>query len=783
MSFPANDPFHLLISGCARSRAGTVTGCSHVIRSWTCRSSKPLDGNHLSRVIAIFLLLLCSQPGFAASAKERPVIGTPKIGWDGHYLVGRWTRIVVPITVAESSAPVQLELTAVDSDGNRVHFRSAAAELAAGEHLLTGYVKIGRLDSDITIRVNEASEIRGSPGRTKWLEVPLLPSTQLIVTVGDPPGFDFETESSESSRSSDSGRAVKLARIKANELPTDPIAYDGVSSVVIAGTNEFSPAQVVALREWVATGGRMVLSLHQNFEIARRMMLPFAEWNMPISVGDQPVTVREFGGLESFARKNIHLPQTSTLSIPNLRCADGEVLAASRTDAFLVHAPYGVGSIMVLAMDLTSAPLREWKALPSFCANLCEVRLNADALDKGQSKGSQLSTTGITDLATQLNATQDHFDNLHRASPWHVLGLLLGLLFVVGPLDYLFVHRILKKPHFTWISYPILVAGCGLLASWLANSTNGSTRHANQLDIMTVDIATGRATGRHFVTLYSPVTTQSSIALKPLPLIDDAKVAPTTSVVWQGIPEPTFGGMLRKTSLEQGADYQRQPDGELINLPLLQWSSKALVAESSQSVEGLVDCSLKASATGRLTGTIRHRLPVAIEDWILVYKNVVYRHLKQRDDPQPLPLPPNQIFRVEQPRVFTREIRPYMTGMITMATPRFGQSNISDYSSHQTNYDVLSRDPAMLVRTMTFHDEIGADRYTGLTNQLLNDEDCSHLLKLGRAILFGRIKHRVAVIHQDQTTLEPDRESTFIRLILPVARPTEVIKELQRVFQ
>ena len=104
-----------------------------------------------------------------------------------------------------------------------------------------------------------------------------------------------------------------------------------------------------------------------------------------------------------------------------------------------------------------------------------------------------------------------------------------------------------------------------------------------------------------------------------------------------------------------------------------------------------------------------------------------------------------------------------------------------DSTHHQTTYDPLSLDPARLVRVMTFHDDLGGERYTGLTNQILGDEDLSQLLKLGRAILFGRLSQSVASIQQNQTTFEPDRQISFVRLILPVVRSTEVIKELRRV--
>jgi hypothetical protein len=709
----------------------------------------------------------------STSIAASPVLKTPVVGWSGQYVVGRWTPVAIPVVV-DTPTTVQLELTAVDSDGNRVGFLSPKVDLHQGENQLSGLIKVGRLDGEIGVRIDGTNEIRGLPGRTEWLRDPLKPSSRLIVTVGDPKGFDFEAESQKN------GVVVKIVPTTPEQLPTNPLAFDSVFSLVVAGSPQISAAQSEALRDWVAAGGRLVVSLKHDSDAANRVIQQFQGW-FPVSLGEQPVTVREFGGLESFAGKNLRIPLTKTLSIPSLKLDTGEVLATSRSDAFLVRAPYGLGTVTVLAMDLTSAPLTEWKALTSFCERLSGVVATVDAREKVVIKSAQISTTGISDLATQLNATQDSFESVFRASPWFVIGLLSLLLIVVGPIDYLIVHRLLKLPHLTWVTFPLLVTACAWLASTWATSANGSSRLANQLDIVNVDVSTSRAWGRHFITLYSPTTTQTSIAVQPIPLTKVSKTAPSARVSWHGVPESSFGGMLRPTGFEQGAKYQELSDGTISQLPLMQWSSKALVANSLQSVEGLIDADLRASPTGRLTGTLTHRFSSPIEDWMIVYKNVVYRHLKKKDDTQPLPFPPNQVWRVEQPSVFSRELKPYLTGMITMATPRFGETTTMDYTHHQTTYDPLSLDPAHILRVLTFHDEIGGERYTRLTNQILNDEDFSQLHRLGRAILVGRLGQPVASIQQDHETFEPTRQASFVRLILPVARPTEVLKHLQRV--
>ena len=721
----------------------------------------------------ILFLTVISGTVFTGTAQAEsivPTVNAPRVGWKGHYLVGRWSPIVVPVSLTEPTS-VQLEASAIDPDGNRVSYLAAPIQLEAGEHQLEGLFKAGRLDGEINVRVNGGAWVSGTPDRTPWLKLPLKPSVKLIVTVGDPPGFDFEKDDSASVRE------VKLAKASMADLPTNPLAYDGVSALVLTGPLEMTAAQSEAIREWVSRGGRLTISLPLDVAAAQQRLF---NW-VPASVGPTPVTVREFGSLESFAGKNIRIPQTLPLSMPQLQFTTGDVLAASRSIPFLVRLPYGMGSVTLLSMDMKSTPLMEWKGLQAFSARLVGADSRVSIAEKETNRGTQLSSTGISDVATQLHAIQEHFEKVERFSPWFVLGCLLGLLVIIGPLDYLIVHRLLKRPYLTWVTFPLVASVASVGAALLASSSNGAVSRANQLNIINLDYTSSTLRGRYFVNLYSPLTVQTSLKILPQSITNESAELPQARVVWTGVPEATFGGILRESGLERGAAYEQQPDGELTHVPVIQWSSKALVGESVQSAEGLVECNLKASATGSLSGTILHRFSTPIEDWMVVYQNRVYRYLKTRDDVRSLPFAPRQVWRVEQPSVFQRELRPYLTGILTMATARFGARNTKEITQQQSTYDPLSLDPFEVVRILTFFEDVNGDRYTGLSNQLLNHEDCSHLLKLGRAILFGRLAQPLARIELDQQPLEPDRESSFVRLILPVEKSTELLKDLKRV--
>jgi hypothetical protein len=412
-----------------------------------------------------------------------------------------------------------------------------------------------------------------------------------------------------------------------------------------------------------------------------------------------------------------------------------------------------------------------------------DVNPSEEQADGRTGKSAQLSSTGITDLATQLHAIQDDFASVTRASPWLAMGLLITFLIIIGPVDYLIVHRLLRRPRATWVTFPLFVAVSAVFASQLATRWNGNRQLVNQFNLVNIDAATGMYRARLWTNFYGQQTARQEGGSS----VHDVLSATAGEVVlsasqqhasWFGIPETAFGGMYRSSGLEVSRG-EYSIEGELVSgLPLLQWSSKSLVTETGGTRAGLIESQLQTSSSGRLTGTLTHRLPSPIEDWFLVYGNRVYRQVKQRDDEHTLSLPPHRLWRVEQPNVFQRELRPFLTGQITVATKREGM-NVQDVSHRLTVYDPLSRNPDLVARTLTFHAEAGGIKYTGLTNRLLDDEDLSHLLKLGRAILFGRLKDPMASINQNGTDVKPDREITYVRIALPVTKAADLPRELE----
>jgi len=762
----------------------------------------PAVRSHGASLIAGLFILIAGAASFAQDARPESVYSERvRVGWGGAYLVGRWTPVVIDVDVATESL-YRLHVTAPDPDGHRVTFSSdSAGRLAPGKHRLRGFCKLGQFDFvrsrvrpiDPNIEVRVETDRSPDPvlhwksaafGPTQ-LPPPLAPGTRLVVTVGEPPGFASVAMATDKSATTEAqaaaADAVHVVSASAEQLPVEALAYDGVSLLVLAGSVQLSSEQSVALRDWIARGGHVVLSLPAKSETMLEVLEPLTHW-LPVTVTNEPIVVREFSSLEAYAGRNVRVPFAGRLSVSKVGSEHGAILAGSRDDALLVRAPYGFGSVTVLALDLTQPPLSQWAGVTALGRRLLgDVTASEDLGDARTAKRAQLSSTGVTDLATQLHAIQDNFDGVTRVSPWFVMGLLGLLLIAIGPLDYLLVHRLLRRPRATWVTFPLWVALAAVLASRGAMLWNGTALRVNQFHLVNVDAGTGTCRTQLWTNLYSPATTSVSTlnASSIIPASAGEALARQSRSSWSGLPETTFGGMYRGVGIELGrSGYSQTPDNLLSNLPLVQWSSKPLVTEETGPAGSLIESELTASGSGRLTGTLMHRLNGSLEDWFLVYGNRVYRQSKTRDDPNTLPLASDRLWRVEQPNVFQRELRPFLTGQITVATRKDG-SKLQDVSHRQAIYDPLSLDAGGLARMLTFHEEAGGTKYTGLTNRLLEGEDLSHLLKLGRAILFGRLNGSAGRISLDAKDLKPNRETTFVRLVFPVTKISEAPRVLE----
>lgn len=734
--------------------------------------------------LILFFLLLCPQPTKLSAAEAAPAVKVDQIqvGFGGLYKVGRWVPITLNVSTTE---PVELQfsISSISPDGNPTLFPSRVFSLSQpGTHRLQSLFKCGLLDAPLKVRIEEASsqkvlrEFTYAPQSTQnqFSGIGLKQSVELWATLGKTPGFEpISAEQPETIDQNQDQFSVLIPSQK--ELPEDAYAYDTLDTLIIGSDYEIGDTRNTAIREWVSNGGHLVVCVGK--EIERYQESKLAAW-IPIKVLGTS-RVRELSSLELFAAVRSRIRGVATAA--HIEIDAGEVLATSLDGPLLARVPYGLGVVTFLALDLNTSPLVNWDGLENLCPKLALRRnQSASASQKDAELGKRISQTGISELETQVFHSQQNFLGVQRSSHWWVMGLILFYLLIIGPLDYLVVHRLLKKPHITWFTFPIMVllaSGWGVMT---AQQNNGNQRHATQLNLVDYDSDSGQLRGRFYLNLYSPETRRYQIDVKSsVPAKTQTRESFSTHLCWNGLPETTFAGMYRSAEgTITGPGYQFAEDSQSIrNLPILKWGTKSLLADWSRQQPDLVTSQLTGNSLGQLSGNLTHHFSSPLKEWVLAYGNRIYLPVVNPEQLEESYIPSDQTWNINGPRIESRNIKGYLTRSVSRRIKAKG-ANTDNVVTEQTEYNSFSKDAYEILKILTYHEMSGGFGYTGLSNITAEQLDLTEQLRLGRAVLFARIDTAVSQALVDEQELSQDEQDTFLRVVIPVKKSTEIQYEL-----
>jgi hypothetical protein len=689
------------------------------------------------------------------------------IGFDGRFKVGCWTPIEVELS-GPPGGSVSPAVIVPDADGSPTTTPLATVTFSgSGPHISRGVFRSGRLTGGVRVVAGDAL-VRRDPAVAPSEPdapplVPLRQSVHFWGLIGEQPGFDRAADLINDEAGAVTVQAVHFDGFDAIPLESD--ALESLDVMVVAGRFDADPLRSSALERWVQAGGDLVVSVGGNAD--RWRASPLAAW-VPVEVGES-MRIRDLSALSGAGVSTASL--RGAAEGVRLRIAAGEVTIAGNEGPLLVRAAHGLGRVTVLGVDLHQPPLSDWEGLPQFCQVRLADQAGTATAGAANQRGVDLAPTGVSDLATQLAAILDEFPGVHKPSNLTVLGFVLAFLLLVGPLDYVLMHHLVRRPHWTWVTFPAWIALAAAAGTLCARSFHAGGDRRNQLDLVDLDATVDLCRARSWTTVYSARSQRTAVSAAPADWLKvagrDAAVSPDVRVSWSGVPEASFRGMYRLGGLDLGnAPYSFSPDRLSIDdLPVDTWSSKGLQADWTLHASPLaasIESGLVADGP-RLRGGLVHQLPGAIDDWCLAYGRYVYPQL----NPEIAPIPPGVEWepgRVVQPRTLTA----FLTGVVYRDTPGKGPQK-GDVARNRTDYDVLGNNPVVLLRILSFHEAAGGSSYTTLQNQTLARWDFSRLLPLNRAVLFGRIKSPATQFSLNGQPAAADEHETFVRIVLPVA--------------
>ena len=749
------------------------------------------------RGAAPLLLGLLLIPAVAGAQDfKRPEFVRIRVGFADRYKVGHWTPVEVTIRGGSESITGVVTLTVPDGDG----VPSRVGGIATPENMcrvtpgqdtsVLMYVRFGQIESDLIARFHLPAK-GGGKGVTfadkvvaeqtfqtgyEVSEVSFLPAIptnqQLIVTVGSTSAGVSEAVQLQEKSFEEQPVVAQLNDV--DQLSTRWYGYEGVDAVVLSTSHpevyrklSVNSARVQALDDWIRMGGRLVFCVGSQADQVLHREAPLARF-APGRL-DGVITLRQTRALEAYS--NSSTPITSAgggrveLRVPQLADVQGKIEAKEASLPLVVRCPRSFGQIIFLATDLDRPPLARWKDRKLLVAMLLDA---PSSPTEETDPNAAIMDYGNTDMAGQLRRALDRFTGVRLVPFWLVALLIIGYIILIGPVDYFFLRKLVRRMELTWITFPCIVLGVSLGAYFLAYWLKGDQLRINQVDLVDVDSQSGRVRGTTWLNIFSPRMDAYNLSFQPR--LPDGRIAQDPSVLtsWLGLPGGALGGMNPRTS--NSMLWRRQYDfsprlDAMSGVPIQVWSTKSITGRFSARTQDTLTADL-LERDGLPEGTITNTLDFPLSNCLLAYDRWAFELGT---------IAPGESVRVNS-RVDRRELKTLLTGQKIVY-----DAQEEKYQQSATPYDPSSADVSAILRRMMFFEAAGGRQFTRLANSYQRFVDFSLLLKANRAILVATApdsdagqKHQGAVLLRDGRPMSgpQDKHVTFYRFVFPVNKPS-----------
>jgi len=573
---------------------------------------------------------------------------------DALYKHGAWTPVYVAVKCNfEYRGSALLVTEAPDSDDVPVRYAVPIPRIPVGQvDWVIGYARPGGRDPTLAIHILKAREEYGLvPSSTQMADSAsapnrgMDPSQFLFLSIGSRldgnklPGFPAGLMDENRNQLSISGNTARslLANITAlQQMPTSWFGYQGVDTVLLTtGDRTFMDGLVserdgrkAALAEWVRRGGRIIVSVGKNGDQLAGAgelsdLLPVtptgtaeADINRMTWV-DAGSTDEPLGGM-TIARLN---PKPNR---PLKTLAKGPKLADGSDPPMVLGSSFGFGRVTIVAFDVDDKALTKWKGRDGFWRELMNrsgQRLGPDTINAvGVQFGGRFQPYGDNAEDNQLTGliqAMEKFPDVPVISFGWVALFILIYIIIVGPLDYWFLKRIVKRLEFTWITFPTIVLVVSAAAYYAAYALKGSSMRINKHDVVDIDLTSQQIMGRSWFTIFSPRIQNYQIGAEPTPPTWSAGAPLDVMVGWAG--QSRYNS--RQSLFRRSYDVRPKASG-LENVPIQVWSTKGFQCQWSASLKAeqpIIRSGLKRSPDGKgLIGSITSQLPDALENAVLI---------------------------------------------------------------------------------------------------------------------------------------------------------------------
>ncbi|MGD0653014.1 MAG: hypothetical protein ABSA16_01595 [Thermoguttaceae bacterium] len=739
---------------------------------------------HPSSLILFIIALLVSliaSPVLAENVKPPEIVGV-RVGIGERSKVGLWTP--VEITLLGGSEPLSGTLSATVPDGDGIPSRvltppdEPCRVLPGRRTTVLLYVRIGQVVSQLKVeyivdgRVAAGKIMESSDKADQDHFMYPLEAQPLVVSVGP---TTVGIEDNPRLKEMDLEHRPVVARVDdVGQLPTRWYGYEGVDALVLS-TSQAEPyeklttddARLDALDQWIRMGGRLVLCVGSRADEALAKDSPLARF-VPGRL-EKIVSLRQTAALEMYCGSTVAVPQgqsdKSAVQAAKLADIQGLIEAREMDLPLIVRTARGLGQIVFVAADLDRGPLGKWSDRPLLIAKLLDLPAGRG---EEQSGDAALMHNKYTDLSGQLRSALDAFTGVRIIPFWFVASMIIFYILLIGPGDYFFLRKFVRRMEWTWLSFPVIVVAVSGAALMLAYYMKGDRLRVNQADLVDVDAASGFVRGTTWLNVFSPRMDSFNLSLQPR--LPDGRIDANAQswIAWLGLQGGALGGMN-----PHGANptlwpehYSFAPDLRAMQgVPIQVWSTKSFTGRWSASTAAFPRAELSDEEQS-LSGSITNTLGFTLKNCILVYDRWAYE-LGTDSGNAAHTLAPGETAVLDQ-NAKRSELKTLLTGKKAIFGEKFHQEI--------TPYDPSSAEVSYILRIMMFYKAIDGQSYTRMDNEYQTFVDLSDLLKTGRAILTaegpeqsGEINQGAALLRDEKPLADPaNKHITLYRFVFPV---------------
>ena len=611
-------------------------------------------------VLAITLGLLVVHPLQAQKKKPPPPLkiksirpGLPR-GGDAHRVrIGVWNPVYVTLEAGEDDiGNGEYTLVNETSDGDTQSVFTVGVPAIPQETVrkVLTYYRPGDRGArvSVTLRKRSGATVESAAIEPRFGEI-LEPGEVLYLGVGTPlgglrkalmkPKQLGEDDEQEANRADH-----ELAVLdRPEELPNRWFGYQAAdviflstsNSKFVQGLRQNDPG-LQALADWLRRGGRLVLSVGRNFQEVRELLPRLGLRDFTLEKSER---VTNLGRVATWAGAGgDSWPGEDGLDAIRLGLTGGAFsLVEAEKDGrwpVMAMATVGMGCVLLAGFDLDAPAVQRWAGERGFWERI-RTEMGPRVVQGGQQDRRMrggLDTAG--EIGTSLQRGLENFEEVPVISFGWVAFFILIYIIIVGPLDYWFLKKVVKRLELTWVTFPLVVLVVSVAAYFTAYKLKGNHMRINKVDVVDIDLRSGEVQGTTWLALFSPNVKAYTVGFAPAPdwcgggKEDDdyGTLAGTINT-----PDNSMGGVDRPSSQSLfRRPYSYAPDAvALRGVPVPVWASRSFTgtwrAETQPGRMIEVVTPFGPSADGeRLNGTLRSNLPVELTDVMLLYRGGAY---------------------------------------------------------------------------------------------------------------------------------------------------------------